>query len=150
MLQGCLSVYQALTCCSKSSIASKSSSRTDRKVVRQVIHQSAVCICCACQAQFVRNTANTLAASAGKALCCLLSAAAAAQMTFGKHNLLSHPTPSDAWRLVRKSVSPAFAMRNIKCVLASASFPLLLALTLLNRRLSFAFLAEALSNIMHG
>ena len=83
-----------------------------------------------------------LATSApGKALWWLLSAAAAAQVTFGKHSLISHATPSDAWRLVRKSVSPAFAMRNIKCVLASASFILPLALIPLNWNFTFAFFA---------
>ncbi|KAK9819257.1 hypothetical protein WJX81_005098 [Elliptochloris bilobata] len=35
-------------------------------------------------------------------------------LTFGRPSLLSHPTHSDAWRHVRKSVSPAFATRNIK------------------------------------
>ena len=78
------------------------------------------------------NTERLHATRASEALCCWLSLAAAAQLTFGKHSLLSHPTQSDAWRHVRKSVSPAFAMRNIKCVPASASFPLHLTLTLLN------------------
>lgn len=50
----------------------------------------------------------------------------AAQLTFQKHSLLSHPTQSDAWRHVRKGVSPAFAMRNIKYVPLYAFSSLLL------------------------